>query len=133
MAAHAACRGACVYSAARSTRLQRHACASCPVWPAPLPRCVRRCPYEKRFGCSRIAESHPHNARHLQPLHLAASLEDTQALVQGWAEGQAQARLLGDSRRGFLHARVLSLFWGFADDFFISLRWALGRALGRRS
>lgn len=42
--------------------------------------------------------------------------------VEGWVHEQAQAQLLRDSRRGFLHARFLTLFWGFADDFFISLR-----------
>ena len=42
---------------------------------------------------------------------------------------QAQAQLLRDSRRGFLHARFLTLFWGFADDFFVSLRWVAPAAL----
>lgn len=32
------------------------------------------------------------------------------------------AHLLRDSRRGFLHARFLTMWWGFADDQFFSLR-----------
>lgn len=80
------------------------------------------CPPDKRFGCSRIAESNPHNARHLQPLHLNAALPDVQAQVESWVKAQAQATLLGDTRSGFVHARVLTLFWGFADDMMVSLR-----------
>jgi hypothetical protein len=71
---------------------------------------------------SRIAESNPHAARHLQPLHLAATLADVQAWAADWVQAQAQARLLRDSRPGFLHARILTVFWGFADDFMVSLR-----------
>jgi hypothetical protein len=74
--------------------------------------------------CSRIAESNPHGARHLQPLHLAASMPDVQAWVAAWVGEQSQARLLRDTRPGFLHARILTFFFGFADDFMASLRWA---------
>lgn len=42
--------------------------------------------------------------------------------AKAWVQAQAQATLLRDSRRGFLHARCLSMFWGFADDMFISIR-----------
>lgn len=80
------------------------------------------CPADKRFGCSRIAESNPHNARHLLPLHLNAALDDVQAQVERWVQAQPQSHVLGDSRRAFVHARILTLFWGFADDMMISLR-----------
>lgn len=80
------------------------------------------CPEDKLLGCSRIAESNPHNARHLQPLHLNAQLDTVQSWAKAWVQAQAQATLLRDSRRGFLHARCLSVFWGFADDMFISIR-----------
>ena len=95
--------------------------------------------------------------RHLQPLHLAATVADVQSYATSWVQDQvggllcshhaapsnstrvhrsrvldplpailflpqAQARLLGDTRPGFLHARILTFFWGFADDFLISLR-----------
>ena len=83
------------------------------------------CPSDKRFGCSRIAESNPHAARHLTPLHLAAALPDVQAQAEAWVAASAQAHLLKDSRPGFLHARYLTWFWGFADDFMVSLRWVL--------
>jgi hypothetical protein len=143
------------------------------------------CLSDKRFGCSRIAESNPHGARHLTPLHLAAALPDVQAQAEAWiaasaqvrlllllpwllltladaaaspadaspadaapwaagsaaasvasaaaaAAVSAQAHLLKDSRPGFLHARYLTWFWGFADDFMVSLRWALliGESVG---
>lgn len=80
------------------------------------------CPPDKQWGCSRIAESNPHGVRHLQPLHLAATVADVQSYATSWVQDQAQARLLGDTRPGFLHARILTFFWGFADDFLISLR-----------
>lgn len=142
------------------------------------PRCMHPPPCARR---SRIAESNPHNARHLQPLHLNAALPDVQAQVrrvaggssgrpalrahscgsrparvvagsaevrrqrsfvctpmgpgcragaclpalwqvESWVKAQAQATLLGDTRSGFVHARVLTLFWGFADDTMVSLR-----------
>ena len=179
---------------------------------APLRAC--RCPEDKLLGCSRIADSNPHNARHLQPLHLNVPQEAVQSWVSGggqswfvarqaakmcgahsclhvlcsfgppglallcgcsavecsrllldpapqakawlqaqpqatllaathqlvslvpfpllpsqakaWVQAQAQATLLRDCRRGFLHARCLSMFWGFADDMFISIRCAGG-------
>lgn len=54
--------------------------------PATLAPC--RCPEDKLLGCSRIAESNPHNARHLQPLHLNVQLDTVQSwvssCVQGW-------------------------------------------------
>ncbi|KAL4857462.1 hypothetical protein ACK3TF_002330 [Chlorella vulgaris] len=80
------------------------------------------CPPDKQWGCSRIAESNPHGARHLQPLHLAASMPDVQAWVAAWVGEQGQARLLRDTRPGFLHARILTFFFGFADDLMVSLR-----------
>ena len=49
--------------------------------------------------------------------------------VAAWIDDQAQARLLSDTRDRFLHARFLSFFWGFADDFFVSLRWVAPAAL----
>ena len=87
------------------------------------------CPSDKRFGCSRIAESNPHGARHLTPLHLTAAMPDVQAQAEAWVAASAQARLLKDSRPGFLHARYLTWFWGFADDFMVSLRW-VGAGMG---
>ena len=52
------------------------------------------CPSDKRFGCSRIAESNPHGARHLTPLHLAAAMPDVQAQAEAWIAASAQARRL---------------------------------------
>eukprot|EP00887_Chlorella_sp_A99_P007358 scaffold2.g7358.t1 len=79
------------------------------------------CPPGKRFGCSRVAETAPHATRRMQPLHLNVSIEDAGAAAVRWVEAQPQARVLVRSP-GFLHARFLSVVWGFADDMFISFR-----------
>ena len=73
------------------------------------------------LGCNRVAEHNPQAAKDLHPLHLAASLNATQAAVEAWINGQAGARVITSSP-GFVHARVVTPIWGFADDFMVSLK-----------
>lgn len=89
-----------------------------PAQPAPAPGPCRSCPAEKRLGCSRIADVEPHAARHLQPLHLNASMADVQALVSAcmqhahagsWVRVPAQLGVPWEAvrrRRGALPARL---------------------------
>ena len=101
--------------------------ASPDLWLEDLPH---KCSRAKRMGCSRIAEESPHGARGLRPLHLPAALDAVQAQAEAWVRSQAQATLLRDTRPGFVHARVLSLFWGFPDDFMVGLRCVGGGVRG---
>lgn len=80
------------------------------------------CPRGKSLGCSRIAEQGAHHARHLKPLHLNTTLAAASAATAAWVEQQSQPRILR-RRDDFIHARFLTVFWGFADDFFVGLRW----------
>lgn len=128
----------------RASRTTRGTCSHC-TWMPRCPTCRRRCsPVLRGWGgqparrvmllCRRAAAVRrgaalgSTAAGPVQPLSLAhtagwplPALPPCQ--VESWVKGQAQATLLGDSRSGFLHARVLTLFWGFADDVMISLRW----------
>jgi len=54
--------------------------------------------------------------------HLTVPSQLRSPQAKAWVQAQAQATLLRDSRRGFLHARCLTMFWGLADDLFISVR-----------
>lgn len=73
------------------------------------------------LGCSRVAEHHPQAPKGLEPLYLSSSLNVTQAAVEAWINDQVGARVLASSP-GFVHARVVTPVWGFADDFMVSLR-----------
>lgn len=76
---------------------------------------------------SRVAEDAPHFARGLHPVYLLASVDAAQAAAEAWVAAQAgmggPARVLS-SAPGFFHARFVTWFWGFADDFFVSVRCA---------
>ena len=79
------------------------------------------CPPGTWFGCSRVAEEAPHATRRMLPLPLNTSMEDAQAAAERWVGAQSQSRILL-RRTGFIHARLLTWFWGFADDWFASFR-----------
>ena len=79
------------------------------------------CPANNKLGCSRVAVDQPHGPRGVTPLFLPASLNATQAAIQGWIWAQAGSRIVY-ATPGFIHARVVTPIWGFADDFFVSLR-----------
>lgn len=73
------------------------------------------------LGCSRVAEHHIQAPKGLEPLRLSSSLNATQMAVEAWINGQVGARVLASSP-GFVHARVVTPVWGFADDFMVRLR-----------
>jgi uncharacterized protein (DUF1499 family) len=79
------------------------------------------CPRHKHLGCSRVAEKASHATRGLQPLPVPAALNETQAAVSAWVEGQVGARVLF-AQPGFLHARFVTPVFGFGDDFMVGLR-----------
>lgn len=88
-----------------------------------------------RLGCSRVARSAPQAPRGLEPSTVPSALEDVQAAVEGWVDRQAGARVLTSSP-GFIHARCMTPFWGFADDLYVSLKcdeqgWTLVEAQGQ--
>lgn len=93
-------------------------------WASPDPHLASfpaACPPGTRFGCSRVTEAAPHGARRLRPLALPGSVEGVQGAARGWVEQQTHARVLLE-QPGFLHARFVSFFWGFADDFIVGVR-----------
>lgn len=79
------------------------------------------CPNGNKFGCSRIAETAPQSTRGLAPFILeATSRETAQSLVVTWLLDNGGSVLLNTP--GFVHARFVTWLWGFADDFFVSVR-----------
>lgn len=84
-----------------------------------------KCPTAKCYGCSRVALQSPHTARGLKPLRVRAPLNVTQAAVEAWIEDQSGTRILV-SKPGFIHARVVTPVWGFADDFMVGLTCSKG-------
>ena len=76
---------------------------------------------ESRFGCSRVADEGKHSARGLEPPRLQTPINVTLSAVEDWINSQNGARVLFTSST-FIHARFLTFFWGFADDFFVNLR-----------
>ncbi|GAB4820134.1 hypothetical protein N2152v2_007180 [Parachlorella kessleri] len=80
------------------------------------------CPVNKRFGCSRVAQTGQHGAaRGVAPLLVEADVVFVQRAAEDWVGMQTHARILATSP-GFFHARFVSFFWGFADDFYASIR-----------
>lgn len=79
------------------------------------------CPSGKRFGCARIADSAPYVARGMNPLRVNLDIDVTQEVVRRWLASESGATVLVDIP-GFMHVRVVTLFWGFADDFLVGLR-----------
>ena len=73
------------------------------------------------LGCSRVAMQMPQSSEGIAPAFLAAPLNVTQEVIRSWVSSQAGMRIL-KVENGFLHVRVLTQFWGFADDFLIGLR-----------
>lgn len=79
------------------------------------------CPAGSKLGCSRVAETAPHTNRGLVPFILdGTSRETAQTMVVTWIMDSGAAVLLNSP--GFVHARFVSWLWGFADDFFLSVR-----------
>jgi uncharacterized protein (DUF1499 family) len=81
-------------------------------------------------GCSRVAKKNAQAPYGMEPLLLSASMNDTQAAVEEWISSQAGMRVLSSSlspskndvsagQKGFLHSRVVTPIWGFADDFLV--------------
>lgn len=79
------------------------------------------CPPAKRLACSRVASSDVHAAGGLQPLRLLTSVPDAQAACEGWVTAWGRGAVLTASP-GFVHARMVSRFWSFADDLFVQLQ-----------
>lgn len=79
------------------------------------------CPHDKRFGCSRIAEELPKASHGLLPMVIEAPLADLQAFSQQWIDSQANSKVLY-SLPGFMHARMVTMLFGFADDFMVGLK-----------
>lgn len=79
------------------------------------------CPVWNRFGCSRIAETSSQSARGLSPLHIKAPMNVTHAAVIEWIGSRGRSAVLVD-KPNFIHARVLSLVFNFADDFMVHLK-----------
>ena len=74
-----------------------------------------------RFGCSRVAEMDKHHAAGLKPPRFQAPLNETLRIIEGWISDQNGASILYDNS-GFIHARFVSFFFGFADDFYVRVR-----------
>ncbi len=59
----------------------------------------------------------------MQPLHIRASTRAVHDAILHWMAMQPQSSLLSPADDdSYVHARFLSLFWGFADDFMVGLR-----------
>jgi hypothetical protein len=77
----------------------------------------------KLQGCSRVALSRPHNAGDEAPLRLRTTMEGARRAVLEWVGGRARSDVLfGGATAGadgsrVVHARVVTLVWGFAGEF----------------
>ncbi|KIY97449.1 hypothetical protein MNEG_10513 [Monoraphidium neglectum] len=87
----------------------------------------------KLEGCGRVAERHPHRAGPEVPLKLRTTLEGARGAAAAWVRALPRAEVLYDAADGgadgggralLVHARVLTFFWGFADDFWVRLSCA---------
>jgi len=83
-------------------------------------------------GCSRIARKNAQTTpRGIEPSLIYSSINDTQTAVEAWMTSQAGLRVIYSSKtssknlnedgKGFVHARVVTPIWGFADDFMVGL------------
>eukprot|EP00775_Hariotina_reticulata_P012236 gene12236-12374_t len=90
-------------------------------------------------GCARVAAHNAHRAAGKQPLDLATTLDGAAAALEKWLRQQPRTVILQQGKSGptstnaaaegdapsagkvFFHARVVTLLWGFADDFFLHL------------
>ncbi|KAK9814495.1 hypothetical protein WJX72_006771 [[Myrmecia] bisecta] len=68
--------------------------------------------------CSRVADSHPHRNRDLSPLTIATPQSVAILAARFWIATTSRSQVL-EVTNDFIHARVVSLLWGFADDFFV--------------
>jgi hypothetical protein len=89
-----------------------------------------------KHGCSRVALENAHRAPpspNNQPFRARALLSDVEAELLRWLGQQPRVTILRHASAsssqsaggGFLHARVVTPLWGFADDFFV--RWRCSR------
>eukprot|EP01026_Neomeris_dumetosa_P041133 TRINITY_DN34014_c0_g1_i2.p1 TRINITY_DN34014_c0_g1~~TRINITY_DN34014_c0_g1_i2.p1 ORF type:complete len:300 (+),score=10.89 TRINITY_DN34014_c0_g1_i2:83-901(+) len=80
-------------------------------------------------GCARIASVNPHRDSGLTPVQINSNMELVKEVVKKWIENQPRSNIIGeftsenpnDNSVVVFHARFVSLFLGFADDFFVSL------------
>ena len=75
----------------------------------------------KEDGCARIASVSPHRDDGLVPMLVDATAADVRAAVLAWGEHKEARGAVLDEGASLLHFRFLSRFWGFADDFVVSL------------
>ncbi|KAK9824728.1 hypothetical protein WJX74_001720 [Apatococcus lobatus] len=79
------------------------------------------CPHEHLESCSRIASTKPWNARKEVPLTVRTPQPALLLAAQVWISHQPYSSFVNVTT-DLAHARFVSPFWGFTDDFLVQVR-----------